>query len=430
MPIITINVCTMRKTLLLLIAGFLMNRNVAFSQTEPQVYSRAEIDSVWIQYYPRIIPMKVTPRTDTIPDDPLYRLVFKARKQWSETDTLSWDDFIPVLASEIGSNSTISITSREVSTLFKYGNTEYPYTNLTVEMAPGRSFYDPFKADEWELRYNQVLFDLAELSAREAVRTYNKSQDATGDIKDCFDKIYEERKEEFISKSLQGRDSTVIRDYEINISQELKNNTRDYTPQDFGITPIRETWLEGGGHVGYINNRIIGDYSEYLGLANGYTIGFDVGTDGFVLQCEFYALRYGKLRESGFYYDTYNGYDWSSEKEVSEAGIRLKAGYTLFSNEYVRITPIVGTSLGSLTQPSDDTQNYAFNKTVNVNSKISGNPSLLFGIDTDWIIWRDHYPDGISFSGLRFSAYGTYHNYKKLGKVWSLNFGVSFIIGG
>lgn len=420
----------MRNTLLLLIAGFLINRNVAFSQTEIQAYSMAEIDSVWFNYYHTMIPMKVTPRTDTIPDDPLYRMVFRAHKKWSKTDALTWNDFIPVLSGEIDSNSTIRITSRRSSDFLKYGNTDYPYTNLTVEMEPGRSFYDLYRADEWELRYNQVLFDMAELSAREAVRTYNANQETADDIESCWNKSFRKRKEEFISKSQQGRDTTVIRDYEIRISQELKNNTRDFTPQDFGITPIRETSLEGGGHVGYINNRIIGDYSEYLGLANGYTIGFDVGTDGFVLQCEFYALRYGKLRESGFYYDTYNGYDWSREKEVSEAGIRLKAGYTLFSNEYVRITPIVGTSLGSLTQPTDNTQNYAYNKTENVKSKISGNPSLLFGIDTDWIIWRYHDFDGISSSGLRFSAYGTYHNYKKLGKVWSLNFGVSFIIGG
>ena len=420
----------MRNTLLLLIAGFLINRNVAFSQTEIQAYSMAEIDSVWLNYYHTMIPMKVTPRTDTIPDDPLYRLVFRTHKQWSETDTLTWNDFIPVFSGEIDSNSTIRITSRRSSDFLKYGNTDYPYTNLTVEMEPGRSFYDLYRADEWELRFNQVLFDIAELSAREAVRTYNANQETADDIESCWNKSFRKRKEEFISKSQQGRDTTVIRDYEIRISQELKNNTRDFTPQDFGITPIKQTWLKGGGHVGYINNRIIGDYSEYLGLANGYTIGFDVGTDGFVLQCEFYALRYGKLRQSGFYYDTYNGYDWSREKEVSEAGIRLKAGYTLFSNEYVRITPIVGTSLGSLTQPSDNTQNYAYNKTENVKSKISGNPSLLFGIDTDWIIWRYHDFDGISSSGLRFSAYCTYHNYKKLGKVWSLNFGVSFIIGG
>jgi len=419
----------MRKTLLLLIAGFLMNRNVAFSQTEIQAYSMAEIDSVWLNYYHTMIPMKVTPRTDTIPRDPLYRLVFRTHKKWSKTDTLTWNDFIPVLSGEIDSNSTIRITSRRSSAFLKYGNTDYPYTNLTVEMEPGRSFYDLYRADEWELRYNQVLFDLAELSAREAVRTYNANQETANDIESCWNISFRERKEEFISKSQQGRDTTVIRDYEIRISQELQNNTRDFTPQEFGITPIRRTWLEGGGHWGYINNSIIGNGSEYLRPANGYTIGLEAGTCGFVLQGEFYALRYGKLRQSGFYRDIFNAYDWSQDKEVSEAGIRLKAGYTVFSNEYIRITPLVGTSLGSLTQPTDKTRSYGYNKTVSVDSKISGTPSLLFGIDTDWIIWRNHYPDGVSFAGLRFSAYGIYHNYKTIGEVWSLNLGVSFITG-
>lgn len=419
----------MRKTLLLLIAGFLMNRNAAFSQTEIQVYFKAEVDSVWINYYPSMIPMKVSHPNDSIPDTPLYRLVFRANKEWSQTNVLSWDDFIPIHAADIGSNSTISIESRKTLAFLKYGNTDYPYTNITVHMVPGRSFYDPFMADEWELRYNRVLFDMAELSAREAVRTYNANQETAGDIMECYERLFDERKEAFMSKSRQGKDTTVIRDYEISIGRELKNTPRDYTPQDFGITPTKRTWLNGGAHLGYINERIIGNCSKYLKPGNGYTIGLEAGIDGFVLQGEFYALMYGQLRQSGFYHDTYNDYNWSQDKKVNEAGLRLKAGYTVFSNEYIRFTPIVGTSLGSLTQPSDKERDYGYNKTVNVDSKISGTPSLLLGIDTDWIFWRDHDSSGITFSGLRFSAYGIYHNYDQIGKVWSLNLGVSFITG-
>ena len=171
----------MRKTLLLLLAGFLMNRNAALSQTEIQVYSKAEVDSVWFNYYPRMIPMKVSPPKDSISETPLYRLVLRANKEWSETNVLSWDDFIPVHAADIGSNSTISIESRKTLAFLKYGNTDYPYTNITVHMVPGRSFYDPFMADEWELRCNRVLFDMAELSAREAVRACTARQETAGD---------------------------------------------------------------------------------------------------------------------------------------------------------------------------------------------------------------------------------------------------------
>ena len=410
-----------------LIVSLLLTCSIAFSQTEVHVYSMAEIDSVRIHYFPIPLYIKRGTQMDTISQTPLYRLVSRWKKEWSETPVLSWDDFIPVDSREIGSNSVICITTRVSSDFLKYGNnTDYTYENLTVAMDPSRSYYDPNKADEWDLRYNKILFDLAELSAREAVRTCNRSQDTAGDIKDCYEELFEERKQEFFSKSLQGKDTAVIRDYEVSISRELKNNTRNFTPQEFGYTPTKRTWLEKGAHLGYTNKRIIGNGLEYLGPANGYTIGIEIGSRGLVLQGEFYALMYGKLRESGFYYDTYNDYNWSKEKEVNEAGIRLKAGYTVFSNEYIRITPVVGTSFGSLTQYTDNKQN---NSNHYIESKLPGNQDLLFGIDTDWIMWRDHYPDGISFSGLRFSTYGIYHRYKEIGDVWSLNLGISFIIG-
>ena len=66
------------------------------------MYSKAEVDSVWINYYPRMIPMKVSHPKDSIPETPLYRLVLIANKEWSQTNVLSWDDFIPVHAGDIG----------------------------------------------------------------------------------------------------------------------------------------------------------------------------------------------------------------------------------------------------------------------------------------------------------------------------------------
>ena len=387
----------------------------------------AEIDSVWIHYFPIQYAMKRNAQMDSITDSPLYRLVSRWHKEWSETSVLSWDDFIPVDASEIGSNSTISITASVSMGFFKYRNTDYSYKNLTVAMDPGRSYYDPYKVDEWELRYDKVLFDLAELSAREAVRACNSKQDTeTGDLKDCYEKIFEERKQTFIQQSGLGKDTTVVRDYENKIREELKKEPREYTPQEFGFTPTKHTWLDVGAHVGYLNNTIIGNGSEYLNPANGYTIGLEVGNRRLKLEGEFYALRYGKLRESDFYHDIYNDYDWSKDKVVNEAGIRLKAGYTVFTNEYIRITPVVGTSLGSLTQFTDKKQE---NSNHYIESKLPGNKDVLFGIDTDWVIWRDQDRNGITFSGLRFTAYGMYHNYKNLGDVWSLNLGISFITG-
>jgi len=138
-------------------------------------------------------------------------------------------------------------------------------------------------------------------------------------------------------------------------------------------------------------------------------------------------LGYGKLKQSDFYHDYDNDYDWVKGETVQEAGIRFKTGYTLFSNEYVRFTPVIGTSLGSLTQLTDKKQRDGKH---NIESKLPGNQGFLFGLDTDWIILRDQDQNGISFSGLRFSVYGMYHNYKKnLGDVWSLNLGISLLAG-
>lgn len=409
-----------------LFAGLLLTFSTAYSQTEVQVYTLAEIDSVWPHYqFSMKIPLHTT---DSITLSPLYRLVFQGIIEWSEAPNLSWDNFIPVSADETGSNSTIKIQESEKLGLFKYRNTNYSYKDLTVSMIPGRSYYDPAKAGDWDLRYNKVLFDIAELSAREAVRAYNSSQDTTkGDIKEYYQRIFEERKQSFNRESNQGKDTTVISDYESIIKRELKENPREYTPQEFGYTPIKKTKLEMGAHMGYLNNSIIGNGSEFLKPANGMTFGFEVGYHGFKFEGELYILGYGELKQSDFYHDYDYNYDWTKGETVNEAGIRFKTGYTLFSNEYVRFTPVIGTSLGSLTQYTDKKQKDGKH---NIKSKLPGNQGFLFGLDTDWIIWRDQDNNGISFTGLRFSVYGMYHNYKKnLGDVWSLNLGVAINVG-
>ena len=419
---ISTHICT-------LVAGLSLICSTAYSQTEVQVYTLAEIDSVWLNYGYLQYTMKIPPRTsDSITHSPLYRLVFQGIMEWSETTDLSWDNFIPVSADETGSNSTIKIQESDNIRLLKYRNTDYSYKDLTVFMIPGRSYYDPSKADDWDLRYNKVLFDIAELSAREAVRAYNSSQDTTiGDIKECYERIFEERKQTFNRESNQGKDTTVISDYETGIRRELKENPREYTPQEFGYTPIKKTNLEMGAHMGYLNNSIIGNGSEFLKPANGMTFGFELGYNGFKFEGELYILGYGKLKQSDFYHDYDNDYDWVKGETVQEAGIRFKTGYTLFSNEYVRFTPVIGTSLGSLTQLTDKKQKDGKH---NINSKLPGNQGFLFGLDTDWIIWRDQDNNMISFNGLRFSVYSMYHNYKKnLGDVWSLNLGISLLAG-
>lgn len=413
----------------ILVAGLLHICSIAHSQTEVQVYTLAEIDSVWNNYLYLQYSMKILPHTtDSITHSPLYRLVFQEMKEWSETTDLSWDNFIPVNTNEIGSNSTIKIQESVSFRLLKYRNTDYSYKDLTVSMIPGRSYYDPAKADDWDLRYNKVLFDIAELSAREAVKAYNSSQDTTkGDINEYYERIFEERKQTFNRESNQGKDTTVISDYESGIRRELKENPREYTPQEFGYTPIKKTNLEMGAHMGYLNSSIIGNGSEFLKSANGMTFGFEVGYHGFKFEGELYILGYGKLKQSDFYHDYDNDYDWVKGETVQEAGIRFKTGYTLFSNEYVRFTPVIGTSLGSLTQLTDKKQKDGKH---NIDSKLPGNQGFLFGLDTDWIIWRDQDNNGISFNGLRFSVYGMYHNYKKnLGDVWSLNLGISLLAG-
>ena len=416
----------MKKLSLFLFAGLLLICNATYSQTEVQVYSLAEIDSVLLRYSYQHIPMKVPARADSITESPLYRLMFRANREWSGTDALSWDDFIPVSADDTGSNSTVSISATENYGYFKYRNTDYPFRNLTVHVKPGRSYYDPFRADEWDLRYNNVLFDMAELSAREAIIAYNKDN-SKGDIKDLYERLFEERKQAFSNESRQGKDTAVISAYENRIREELKESPREYTPQEFGYTPERNTDLEFGAHIGYLNNSIIGNGSEYLKPANGFTFGVEVGGCGFKFEGELYVLRYGKLKQSDFYHDYNNDYDWAKDKDVQEAGIRLKTGYTLFSNEYVRFTPVIGTSFGSLTQRTD---NKGENGSI-IESKLPGDQGFLFGLDTDWIIWRDQDNNGLSFQGLRFSVYGMYHNYpKNLGDVWSLNFGIAFITGG
>ena len=148
----------MKKSLLLSsVAGLLLTCITAYSQTEVQVYSLAEIDSVRLHYGYLQFAMKLPNHSDSITDTPLYRLVFQNKKQWSETDPLSWDDFIPVSANETGSNSTVSFYASDMSSLFEYRNTDYSFKNLIIYVKRDSSYYDPFRVDDEDRTYGLCL---------------------------------------------------------------------------------------------------------------------------------------------------------------------------------------------------------------------------------------------------------------------------------
>ena len=78
---------------------------------------------------------------------------------------LTWEDFKPAKTDSLGRTSYIDVGITQLLVSDKNGDMRDTYTvDITDE-----SWYDPDKVTEWDLRYNQILFDMAEVSIRKAL---------------------------------------------------------------------------------------------------------------------------------------------------------------------------------------------------------------------------------------------------------------------
>lgn len=336
---------------------------------------------------------------------------------WQETRDLTWDDFTPVEGLESTSRNNIRMMLRRTPRELKIKNTTYAWEEHTIAVNPNKSLYNPQTATDGELRYFNVLFDIAEL----AVRLTNDGPFYDEDADRLFNRYVNACMDAFELESGYGKYTDVVTEYEKEVKEQLENNPRKEFSPEMLDTDFKNGFSE---HIDYTNNTILGKGSDIFQPFNGFSMGMDgyfnkVKVDGTI------DFLWSRTLVSGLFNDTQHDYDWVQGRKTEKFGASLKVGYRLYSNNSIALYPVAGIGFYDYRQNSKDPEK----KEERLKSTIASAPCWTVGLDTDWTLSKKITPASIGFNVLRLKLYGTYEKNRIIGDVWLLNAGLAYVFG-
>jgi hypothetical protein len=334
--------------------------------------------------------------------------------RWQDTLDLTWDDFTTQDGASTSRNN-IALYMRAEPSVEKIKNNRYCWDDYSIWFNPNASYYDPKNATDWNLRYFNVMFDIAELSARLTLNPSDNS--AWSDKRKSFDRLINASLEAFELESGFGKDTAVIMAYEKEVREGLEQNPKEKPDLEKMETDNSYNFME---YLAYSNSTMLGNRSDYFGSFNGLAVGIG----GCIKKLEFYAdmnFLWGKSLKSGIYHDDQFNYDWTAGK-TSKAMIAFNIGYPLYLNRYITIHPVTGIGYSAYSQKFKDQNG------KKKDSMFGSSLNLNIGLDTDWAFHRIVSSDGENSSILRLRTYCAYEKNKVIGNYWSLNIGLAYVI--
>ena len=300
-------------------------------------------------------------------------------KHWEE-GKLTWQDF---QERKVAFNQSVS----EIKYFIGY-KTEKEKLNDTVFIRlKSYSYIDPtlswvnpdYKTDK-NLKYNQVIFDIAELYRRELQYDLDRLNSAF-DAEVRFQRKYQElnqKVEEFQRLSNYGNDEEIIDQWKVNISEKLdfyvNNQFPRYKKVNFGI----------GINAGIGSSFQTGSLKEHFGPSLSFVYGFDFAIKNSMLYLNG-TLSGGKVDKN------YSGKtDWLEKQKYRLAIIDITYGYAIIDNAKFKLVPFAGLGITEFSDPDYDAEendlrivdyNIAFgiNADYKIRQRLSTVPNLFFG---------------------------------------------------
>ena len=342
-------------------------------------------------------------------------------KNWNE-GPLTWADYQQVELSPLATNtsqSAFKLNAVKKKTFIQ--NYKLVYYQVDCTLNRDRSYYDPSRADDLDLRANQAIFDTWELYAR-----YIQSR-AIGETTPAYSKVIDDYmvkadKEiaKFQQESNQFRDEAVISKYEESVRSQLEKTKRK--EPDLSVTQVPA--YRYGFYIGAEHESLLGTAKEKVNDMFGFNIGID-----YITKKQWY-IDFGmtgyftELKTNNFYHDIGYDYDWVTDKTVNHFRMYLNVGHIFDLNQYFRLIPYAGIGYADISQQSDkinpDSQDRSYY------SSSLGSFSVQAGVNADWMIRRNISPDDITDTSLRFKLYGAYEDWGLGYKTWSVNVGLVF----
>ena len=352
-----------------------------------------------------------------------------ATRIWSD-GPLTWQDFqTRHIPDDSPKTSEVYVFTDTQSEVKKIGNTRFMYTEINAYVDKLLSWYDPEKAGQWQLRYNQVIFDLTHIYAKKIQSELNSNFSPSQlDNSDYYSRLLRSRIEALEMESDGGRDTSAIKLYEDEVRRELEQLSLAEPS-----IPVESRVGWGMGFFwSYDYHPILGAQSQKIGPFHGFGMTIDLRIHDMFLDFDMGADLSSGLKVSDFYHDPKYNYDWVQGKRVDYMHANINIGRQVLSRQYYRLIPYIGIGTAGISQETD-IEKETVGKETRYESSAMWGLRLMAGLKTDWKVLHfmdDSFDYAPSDLILRLNLFGAYDRFDTIGSVWSVNLGVSFGLDG
>lgn len=288
---------------------------------------------------------------------------------------LTWDDFNK-RNTEGPDKSSISTSFHRYTDYQQDGNLKVVRTRLRTALNKETTWVRTGYVSDKLLRYNQVVFDLAEATTQEMQKEIdlNLGKYSYDDILEFYREKYTVKLQEFKEESDNGENLEVIERYENELAC-----VRDSQKEEDGIPEFE---LKNWGYSYYLGFRtaITGSKAAfYLRPTYGMSLGFDV-TYKRALFNVYMGIGSGKIGSDMHLTANIDGREsdliWPQGERYNSTEMDLMLGYSVIDNSFMRLAPVAGVGMNSLSHKIDD------------NDTSMNGLHLTAGLDINWKIRR------------------------------------------
>jgi len=297
----------------------------------------------------------------------LFTTLFYAqdnRKDWS-TEKLTWNDFQGIAVKGDNVSKLKYVLSLETKKK-EINDTIYSFTEASAYMDKNLSWVHKDQKNNQSLRYNQVIFNLAELHRRKLQLDLNQ-MNSVYELDLIFDKHFSNLNNkiaQFQKQSKKGNSLPTIEIWEVLTDDKLK----EYPSKD--VLKFKNNKVGLGMFIGLGSGMFTNSLQEHFtnNVVN-LTYGFDVAYKKHTVFLNG-SISFNKVKKEFIDHET----TWLKDKKTTLALVDVSYGYPIIDNSKLRLIPFIGLGITELT--SKNTEEDKDLKLVDYN--------LIFGLNADY----------------------------------------------
>ena len=286
------------------------------------------------------------------------------RKYWNEGE-LTWNDFKE-------KENTIGVS--ELKYFIGYNTGKQKHNDTTILRLKAFCFTDKnlswinkdFKNKQY-LKYNQVIFDIAELHKRKLQYKLDRIN-SIGEAEIRFNQILTNLSNmvnKFQEETNGGQKQEVIDKWDLIIKNELRNynnvNIPQFNKRNFGYAL----------HAGFGSGIFTGSLGQHFGQTFNFIFGFDFTYKKSILYLN------GTLAGDKVAKDYISDKNWYQGQHANVAIIDISYGYAVIDKSKIKLSPFVGLGITELSGINKDNKEDAL-RNVDYN--------VIFGLNADYKI--------------------------------------------